>query len=186
MRQNHIKFFEEISNLFEFLAIVFILLIALAIQIFLKELPCPLCLLQRIGFIGIAYGLLLNFRFGFRPSHYAIALLSGIFTSLVALRQIILHVVPGTGAYGSSFLGLHLYTWSFIISILIVIGTILLLAIDRQYFVHRQMTLAKKRMMHILFGMIILIVFSNIITVAMECGLGACPENPTHYRLVKV
>ncbi len=35
-------------------------------QFVLHELPCPLCLLQRIGMLGAAFGLLLNVRFGLR------------------------------------------------------------------------------------------------------------------------
>lgn len=99
----------SILNIVEILAIQFIILFSLGFQVFLRDLPCPLCLLQRIGFFGIILGLLMNLRFGLRPRHYSIILLSAFFTSLVALRHIVINVVPD-GGYGNTFLGLHLYT----------------------------------------------------------------------------
>src|ERR1700733_10349399 len=109
-----IKFLEMIANLLVLLSIIFISLFAFMIQFFFEELPCPLCLLQRVGFLFMAYGLLLNFRFGFRPSHYTIILLGAVYTSLVALRQIAINVLSTTGGYGTAIFGLHLYTWSFV------------------------------------------------------------------------
>src|SRR5579862_2934195 len=87
---------ERLASLFELVAVITVLAMTLLLQFVFNELPCPLCLLQRIGFVGIAYGLLLNLRFGFKPSHYAVVILSGLFTAFVALRQIALHVIPGT------------------------------------------------------------------------------------------
>jgi hypothetical protein len=40
----------------------------------------------------------------------------------MSMRQILLHVVPGTGAYGNAIFGLHLYTWAFISLALMIIG----------------------------------------------------------------
>ena len=120
-------------NALEILGIFVTLLMAFAFQFVLHELPCPLCLLQRIGFFSMAFGFLLNLRFGLRPSHYAFVILWALFTSFVALRQIALHVVPGTGTYGSPFLGMHLYTWSFVVSMGIIVFTTLFLGVDRQY-----------------------------------------------------
>lgn len=131
MKTNHLII--KLANIFELLAIIVVLALALAFQFVLHELPCPLCMLQRVGFVGIALGFLLNLRFGFRPSHYSIALISALYTSFVALRQIVLHVIPGTGAYGDAVFGMHLYTWSFIIAMVIVVVTVFLLGVDRQY-----------------------------------------------------
>ena len=52
-------------------AVALVLVIAFAAQLLLNELPCPLCLLQRIQFAMLAVGPILNLRFGPRPSHYA-------------------------------------------------------------------------------------------------------------------
>ena len=56
-------------------AIALVLAAAFAAQLLLDELPCPLCLLQRIQFALLAVGPVLNVRFGPRPSHYAASLL---------------------------------------------------------------------------------------------------------------
>ena len=44
-----------------------VLTAALVMQFVFGELPCPLCLLQRVALVGVAYGLLLNLRFGPQP-----------------------------------------------------------------------------------------------------------------------
>src|SRR6266481_7074795 len=59
-------------------AITLVLLVAFAAQLVLHELPCPLCLLQRIQFAMLAVGPILNLRFGVRPSHYAVSLLTAV------------------------------------------------------------------------------------------------------------
>ena len=173
---------EKVAALFELTGVIIILLFAFIFQFVLYELPCPLCLLQRIGFVCIAFGFLLNLRFGFRPSHYSIIILSGLFTAFVALRQIALHIIPGTGVYGSAIFGLHLYTWSFIAAMLIVIVSTLLMGVDRQY----QPTLSIRwpRFSHFLFGLLTLLILANIISVILECGLNVCPDNPIHYKLI--
>lgn len=176
--------YERIGNGLELLGVMLVLFIASIMQFYLKELPCPLCLLQRVGFLGIAFGLLLNLRFGLRPSHYGIVLISALFTSFVALRQVALHVLPGSGFYGDAVLGLHLYTWCFIISMAIVIGTVCMLSIDRQYQLAHKVKLRYSKLTHSLFVITLTIIFLNVISVFLECGFKACPDNPTNYALL--
>ena len=85
-----------------------------AAQLALGELPCPLCLLQRIQFAMLAIGPILNLRFGPRPSHYALSLLAAVAGAAFAARQVLLHILPGDPGYGSALLGYHYYTWAFI------------------------------------------------------------------------
>ncbi|EKD71555.1 MAG: hypothetical protein ACD_46C00161G0003 [uncultured bacterium] len=174
---------EQWATIFELTAILIILLMTFILQFVLHELPCPLCLLQRVGFLSMGFGFLLNLRFGFKPSHYSIVLISGLFTCFVALRQIALHVVPGTGAYGSAIFGIHLYTWSFIAAIIIVIMTILLMSVDRQYVEPAKKSKSWKKKINLLFAAFILLITANIVSVIFECGLKACPDNPVRYEL---
>jgi disulfide bond formation protein DsbB len=176
-----IVIYERFFNALELVAVIVMLLMAFGFQMVLKELPCPLCLLQRVGFIGIACGFLMNLRFGLRPSHYAMVLLSALFTSFVALRQIVLHVLPGTGSYGDAIFGLHLYTWSFITCMFIVIATTFMLGIDRQYRIPHRTNIRKPILTQALFGMLSLLIVANIVSVGLECGLHACPDNPERY-----
>ena len=60
-----------------------VLAAAFAAQFVLNELPCPLCLLQRIMFTALAIGPILNIRFGPRPSHYALSLLAALIGAMV-------------------------------------------------------------------------------------------------------
>lgn len=176
---------ERVFNIIGLLGIALMLLLTFVLQIVLHELPCPLCLLQRLGFLGVAFGFLLNLRFGLRPSHYAIVLLSALFTSFVALRQIALHVIPGSGTYGDAILHLHLYTWCFIIAMLVVIVTTLMMSVDRQYQKPHRHNIHSPYLTHILFAVVTLLIAANIISVILECGFKEqCPDNPVYYELL--
>lgn len=180
-----IIFWERIAAGLELLGIILILLMAFAIQFIIKELPCPLCLLQRFGFLAMAFGFLLNLRFGFKPSHYAFIILAGLFTSFVSMRQIVLHIIPGTGAYGSPLFGLHLYTWCYIIAMAIVMVTTLLLTVDRQFDASASASKTWKQITNLLFALVCMLILANIVSLVMECGFKECPDNPVKYELMK-
>lgn len=172
-------------NLIDVIGIFCLLLAALILQFIFHELPCPLCLLQRWGLLAIAYGFLLNVRFGIRPSHYAISILSALYTAIVAGRQILLHIAPGTGDYGKPILGLHLYTWVFIICVLIILFITFMLLFED---IFKKIHIKKNKFLEIftisVFILIILITFANSITTLLECGFYACPDEPTKYQLL--
>ena len=117
--QSKINFF-KILNALDVIGIIIILIVAFGFQFYLKELPCPLLALQRVGLIAMAW-FLLNIRYSIRPSHYAISLLASVLTSFVSLRQILLHIGPNDKGYGSMVLGLHMYTWLFVVCMLTII-----------------------------------------------------------------
>ena len=79
-----------------------VLIVAFYYQFALGELPCPLCALQRVGFIVAGTALILNLRSGHAPAHYGLVLLTAVAAGAASLRQIALHVVPGSGSYGSA------------------------------------------------------------------------------------
>lgn len=185
LNERYLRNLERIGNSIELFAIVVMLALTFYFQIVLHELPCPLCLLQRIGFLAVALGLLLNLRFGPQPSHYALVILSALFTAFVALRQIALHVVPGTGAYGSALFGFHLYTWVFFIAMLVIVATTLMLGINRPYQNTNHSNGHWRIMRHILFFAVTLLIISNLISVVLECGFTQCPDNPITYELLK-
>jgi disulfide bond formation protein DsbB len=89
--------------------------------------------LQRAAFIAAGFGLALNLMFGPRPSHYGVMILGASLGAAIAIRQILLHIVPGTGSFGDAYLGLHLYTWAFLIFGLMIVGGAILLLADRQF-----------------------------------------------------
>ncbi|MCH9690705.1 MAG: disulfide bond formation protein B [Gammaproteobacteria bacterium] len=171
-------------NIIEILTIAFVLTMAFVLQFVLHELPCPLCLLQRVGFLGVSVSLLLNLHFGIRSSHYSLALLFSLFTALVALRQIFLHIVPGTGTYGISIFHYQLYTWSFIVSILIIIYSSIILGCNVAHKTHTKHPARwHKLLAKYTFTVIVLLLLANTINVVLECGFVQCPDNPVEYKI---
>lgn len=165
--------------------ILVVLGMALFYQFNLHEVPCPLCLLQRVGFFGIALGLLLNLRSGYKPLHYSVILISALFVAFVALRQASLHIVPGTGAYGSAVFGLHLYIWSFLIAMMVITASSIQLGFSNQYKV-TQNSFFLKKITDLLFTATFTILMINMITAYGECGFYACPDNPVAYPYLTI
>lgn len=179
-----LKLIQQLSTIFELAGVIIILLLAFMFQIVLHEIPCPLCLLQRVGFVCIVMGFLMNLRFGFKPSHYSVVLISALYTSFVSLRQVALHVIPGTGGYGDVIFGLHLYTWSFLVSMAIIVVTTILMGFEYQYQNHHHVGVRWRYLTNVLFLMTMIIIISNIVSVLLECGLSFCPDNPVTYELL--
>src|SRR6187401_632668 len=120
-------------NALSLYALALVLAAAFAAQLVLHELPCPLCLLQRILFAMLAIGPILNIRFGLRPSHYAMSLLAAMAGAVVSTRQVLLHIMPGDAGYGTALFGFHYYTWALIgfAAAIVLLASILLF--DRQF-----------------------------------------------------
>lgn len=121
----------RIINIVDVIGISLILLVAFYFQFFLGELPCPLCLLQRLGLLAIGFGFLLNIRYRPRPVHYTLSILAAFVTALVSMRQILLHIAPGDHGFGSAVFGLHMYTWVFILAVLVIIYVAIILTLGR-------------------------------------------------------
>jgi disulfide bond formation protein DsbB len=170
-------------------AIALVLAAAFAAQLFLGELPCPLCLMQRIQFAMLAIGPVLNIRFGPRPSHYAVSLLAAVTGAGFAMRQILLHITPGDPGYGTALLGYHYYSWAFIgFAVAIVLSAIVLL-FDGQFTDQFPRADSSEPAAVGWFGraaawLVIVLVALNVVSTLLECGFDACPDNPVTYRLL--
>ena len=171
-------------NALSLYAIALILLVAFGAQLILHELPCPLCLLQRIQFAMLAVGPILNVRFGPRPSHYAVSLLTAAAGAAFAARQILLHVMPGDPGYGSALLGYHYYTWAFIGFAVAIIALAAMLLFDEQFRddgkPHPAGAFARAAV-----WLVIALTALNVVSTLLECGFDACPDNPLAYELLK-
>jgi disulfide bond formation protein DsbB len=115
-------FLNEVFLLLMLTVIVGILSAAMTLQYLFGELPCPLCLLERIALFGVAFGIILNFRHGFRYRNTGVSLLFAIFLLVVSVRQSLLDIYPRPGhAYiGSAVFGLHMPVWSILIALAIL------------------------------------------------------------------
>ena len=157
-----------------------VLLVAFYYQIAMGELPCPLCALQRVGFIVAGTGLILNLRVGYSPAHYGLVLLTAVVAGSASLRQIALHVVPGTGHYGSALYGLHFYTWAFVgYGALVVYVGVMLLQGAREPVRERQRP--NDSMAGFASWLFVVLAAANVASFLLECGIGPCPDNPVGY-----
>ena len=174
----------KILNAIDVLGLAFLLLVAFILQIGLKELPCPLCLLQRLGVLAIAFGFLLNVQFKIRPAHYTLSLLSAMLTAAVSARQIFLHVEPGDPGYGLPIFGLHLYTWMFLLCVAVIIYISIIFSIVPQYKYDKPLKSKGTQLLtHITFALIFLLAIFNGISTYLECGTKACPDFPVKYEI---
>jgi disulfide bond formation protein DsbB len=173
----------RILNVLALIGICAVVLAAFYWQLFRGELPCPLCLLQRAALLGAGLGFMLNVRFGGSESHYGVAIVSALVGGAVAARQILLHVVPGTGAYGSALLGWHLYTWALVAFFLIALLAAALLFIEAQ-FVEGVRDVRPSAGAQALGWLFVLVVLASAVSTLLQCGFGPCPDNPTGYELL--
>src|SRR5512138_2873516 len=114
-------------------AIGLVLAAAFAAQLLLHELPCPLCLLQRIQFALPAIGPIMNVRWGPRASHYALSLFAAAAGFAFSTRQVLLHILPGDPGYGTALLGYHYYTLALIVFAASIVLIAVMLLFDRQF-----------------------------------------------------
>ncbi|NOQ31901.1 MAG: disulfide bond formation protein B [Helicobacteraceae bacterium] len=158
---------------------------AFGIQIIDSEIPCPLCLLQRVGMFGVAVGILMNLKFGIHPLHYGISIVSALIGAAVSTRQVLLHVAPkvdGSTGFGDPVLGLHLYTWALVVFLVSIFAIALLMI-----FMKWAKNLAEEKQVlnkieKAVFFIFIIVALANTIGAFLECGFSPCPDNPTHYK----
>jgi disulfide bond formation protein DsbB len=173
-------------NALSLYAVAFVLAAAFAAQLLLHELPCPLCLLQRIQFAVLAIGPIMNVRFGPRPSHYALSLLAAAGGAAFSTRQVLLHIMPGDLGYGTALFGYHYYTLALFgfLAAIVLIAAILLF--DRQFeedsAAHPD---APNLFATVAVWLVIGLTALNVASTLLECGFGACADNPVVYELLK-
>ena len=171
-------------NVLSLYGVALILAGAFAAQLVLHELPCPLCLLQRVMFALLAVGPILNVRFGPRTGHYALSLLAAIVGAIVSGRQILLHILPGDAGYGTALLGYHYYTWAFIGFGLAIVLLAVVLLFDRQFM--RDAPPAPTGMFATAaIWLVIALTAANALSTLLECGFRSCADNPLVYELLK-
>jgi disulfide bond formation protein DsbB len=154
-----------------------ILLGALYFQFGLGEDPCPLCLLQRMGMMGILFGLSLNIFYGFRSEHFATVIISSLVGLVFSTRQVLLHICPELGVepgYGSPIFGMYLYSWGVLIFIASILASSIFL-----FFIPKYRAIFSKPILieRVSFFLVVLIVLINVIATFFECQFGPCCEN---------
>jgi len=177
MNRKHISLLSTLG----LLGITVVLLVAFVLQIAYHELPCPLCLLQRVAFVMVSFGFMLNVVYGPARRHYGVVLIGALYGVTTSLRQVFLHVIPGTPGYGSPVMGIHYYTWAFVIFVAIIfaVAVILMLTNKNQLPTSYKMT----KFGRIVCMLSIAVVALNLISTFIECGPYQCADNPVSYWL---
>lgn len=147
-------------------------------QFLLRELPCPLCILQRAAFVLVGFAFALNVRFGAAPAHYGLAVLAALAGAAASTRQVLLHIAPGSKGYGSALFGLHLYTWALVgfLAVIVFCGLMLLASSYRAADGGPRWKLETAGL-----WLLLLLTAGNALSTYAECGPGACPDNPVRY-----
>lgn len=173
----------HLFNIVGLLGICVTLIVAFYYQLIMHELPCPLCLLQRIGLIISGFGFLFNITFSLRNLHYGMVIIGGILTGMMASRQVFLHIMPGDTGYGSEFFGLHFYTWALVTSVVIISATAVVLAISEINASTRSLNIPPA-LSRIAGWVFLLLITANLVSTILECGGGQCVDNPVIYELL--
>lgn len=157
-----------------------ILTAAMIMQYVYGELPCPLCLLQRVALFGVCFGIMLNFRNGFSNQNTGFSLLFTIFLLIVSVRQSLLDIYPRPGHeyIGSAVFGIHMPVWSIIIALVLLIAYAAKLAVlggDRHLREAEVWTFPVIcRLACIVSVYVIILCLINLVSVVVQCGFGQC------------
>lgn len=147
-------------------------------QYVLNENPCPLCLLQRMGMIGVALALGMNTYLGFNRRHFSLAILAAVVGCGYSVRQVLLHIAPEPGeplGYGTPLFGIHLYSWGVVIFVVCILGCAVL-----QFFSHDEPGAPSRNPSRFEIGVfyfLFLLCLANVISTFVMCGVGPCCEN---------
>jgi disulfide bond formation protein DsbB len=173
----------RLLNALGLVALDTVLVLAFADQLWFRDLPCPICILQRAGFIAAAFGLALNLMFGPRPSHYGLAIIGAMVGGVMSADQVLHYIVPGTGSYGNAIFGLHLYSWALIAFAVVVAGSGVMLIFDRQFEVPSPPSLPLTVLPLTAVALLALLAVGNVASTLAICGVGLCPEAPGGYLI---
>jgi disulfide bond formation protein DsbB len=154
-----------------------ILTAAMAMQYAFGEIPCPLCLLQRVAMFGCCFGLIEQLRSSNSERGTGIALIFAMLLLVVSVRQTLLDLFPRAGHeyVGSAVFGIHLPVWSVFIAVALLLGFAIRLALFGGV---RNAADAERSLRRTVVQALVLYVVAicaiNFLSVIAQCGLGQC------------
>lgn len=174
-----VAFLGYLFNLAVMLGLGAILLTAMVLQYGFGELPCPLCLLQRVAMLGVTVAMLMQFRTGFSYQNTGLAMLFALMLLVVAERQTLLDIYPRPGHeyVGTAVLGLHMPVWGVVIGLGLLLAFILRLAIlgvSRSEAIASDAFPTLRRIGLTIGALVTLIALVNFGSVVVQCGVGEC------------
>jgi disulfide bond formation protein DsbB len=162
-----------------------ILTAAMVMQYAFGEIPCPLCLLQRVAMFGCCFGLIEQLRSDNSERGTGIALIFAVFLLVISVRQTLLDLFPRPGHdyVGSAVFGIHLPVWSVIIAIALLLGFAVRLAL---FGGARNAADTERNLPRAIVRLLVLYVIAicaiNFLSVVAQCGLDQC--HTFGYRLL--
>ena len=162
-----------------------ILTVAMVLQYAGGEIPCPLCLLQRVAMFGICFGIIRHVRSGYDARNIGVGLVWALYLLLISVRQVLLNIVarPGHAYPGGAVLGLHMPLWSVVIAFAVLLAFAATLAMfdgDRLNAIPPSPVLTRIGAVAGLY--VIALCLINLVSAILQCGLGAC--HTTGYQLL--
>lgn len=181
----------RVLNLLGMLAMIAILLGAYYYQFGYRELPCTLCLLQRLAMLAVAFGAAMNVMLGPDPRHYGICLVSALFGLAVSIRQSLLHINPyfdkesgvptleatANSSFGPAVFGYHMYVWGVVIFTAVILAVGLVQLLQGQFEKQARETDPLRSVAMLGVGLLFVVASAEAITTFMECGIGDCPND---------
>lgn len=156
------------------------------------ELPCPLCILQRMGMmlssLGAIYVLVGALRGKLSTTTFStgvgMAILGAMLGGMMSFRQIELHLAPGDPGYGEAVFGLHLYTWALITFGVVVIFSGLILLWGKEFMPEAPRAKWLRNIAWVVIWLMLATIAINMLVVFAEEGFNwYLPDDPTRYLL---
>lgn len=179
------KLLNDLFQLALMATIAAIMTAAMVLQYYDNEIPCPLCLLQRVAMFGVCFGIIMHFRHGYSARHDGVSMLFALLLLIVSARQTLLDIYPRPGHeyIGSAILGLHMPVWSIVIAVSILLGFAVKFAVlGGEYLRDQRPSPALGGLGRLLSLYVITIALINLGSVILQCGADAC--HTSGYRLL--
>lgn len=172
------------------LGICAVLVGAFVVQFGDGELPCPLCLIQRMCMILAALGpayIIIEGRsrhahcFSVIGSGFGMSILAAVGGMAVSVRQVLLHITPGDPGYGAPVLGMHLYTWAVVVFVVVLLVSGLGILFEPRMALPRPTRM--RWLTRVTIGLFALVIAANVVSAILEAGPNLyLPDNPESYE----
>jgi phosphoglycerol transferase MdoB-like AlkP superfamily enzyme len=115
-----------------------------------------------------------------------LSLLAAVAGAVFSTRQVLLHIMPGDAGYGTALFGYHYYTLALIAFAASIVLIAAILLFDRQFAEDgAAQGVAPGAFAISAVWLVIVLTGLNVVSTLLECGFGACADNPLVYELLK-
>lgn len=162
-------------------------------QFAMNELPCPLCITQRmammIASLGAVHVLVQSLRGTLSSSGFmtglGLSIVGALLGAFMSARQILLHILPGDPGFGTAILGLHLYTWALVSFVVVLVFAGVLLIFGTEFMPVAPTSVVARTVVWVVIWIFVATIALNLIVVFIEEGFNAfLPDNPVRYELL--